>query len=170
MTVEDEILATLNSMLSIQQGEYNYDQTRYLASKVRAGQASFWKAWLYIPLAAGASTTITVPNPAGYISILHFFQARFSQQASVEATVMKDSALEPWLYVPRGVDVDFNITSILPYDLVMTDHLTVTLDNHDALPQWVVIGEAGSFVRKDVWLKDIAIMNAMAMQFAIPVL
>lgn len=166
MAVEDDILATLKNLLAIQQVEYNYDQTRYLAAKVRAGQAYFSKTWVYIPLGAGASTTVTITNPAGYISIWHWLQGRTSQNGVIEITVMKDDSLEPWLYVPRAVDMDLNITALVPYDLIMNDHISITFTNHDALAQWGVIGDISTFVRKDVWEADLAVMNKMAQQFA----
>lgn len=166
MGVEDDILAVLKDLRTIAQAEYNYDQTRYLATKVRAGQAILDKIWLYTPLGAGATTTLVFPNPAGFIGIAHFVQLRVSQSGVIELTLMKDDALEPWLYVPRTVDADLDITDLLPYDLVIRDQVSLTFTNHDAIAQWVVYGSIGSHVRKDIWEADEAEMNQMAQQFA----
>lgn len=168
MTTEEE-LARLNSniekLLAISQLEYNFDQTRYLAGKVRAGEAVINKGAAYQLVAPAATFTVTLTNPTGFVLILHYLSAQASQNAVFELTITIDNQLEPWIFIPRFVDTELFISQVIPYDFVVKENTTIAYRNLDALPQWGVTTFIGTHLRKDVWERDIAIMNESAKIF-----
>lgn len=165
MSVEEQ-LAQLNSsiakLLAITQLEYNFDQTRYLAQKVRAGEAVVNKGSGFAVIAPGATFSFTLRNPAGYVWIVHFLSIRASQDGVFEVIITTDGGLLPYLYMPRGVEGDINLNQTVPYDLVVKETATFTYINHDTLPQWGASTWIATYLRKDVWERDIGLINAAA--------
>lgn len=152
----------LEKLLTINQLEYNFDQTRYLANKVRAGEGITSRGSTYITCAPGASSGVNFAIPGGYVWVLHDIRFRVSQAVAFDLSVFIDDAITPWIYFPRCVDTDLLLYQILPYDLVVKETAFVTYTNLDALAQWGMVSWLATFVRKDVWERDLAIMNKMA--------
>lgn len=167
MTKEDDILATLQKLLTVTEAEYNFNQTRYLTIKLRAGEATAFFTSYSLALAPGASTTLVFNCPSGYVRLDQWTGMRVSQDRAVELTIFQDDQILPWIHIPLLSDFDFDYTRLAPYERVVKDHSTLTYTNHDALAQWVTAGIVAIFVRKDVWEKDLAAMNQVAQAFAL---
>ena len=174
MTIEELLaqqLAQLNSsiakLLTMNQLQYNLDQRTYLAQKVIAGEAEIDKGAYYLPLAPGAGITLVVPNIAGHVGFIHEEWVKVSQEGVISLTVFHDDAITPWLFIPAVAEFDIVWTVALPYGNITKEFATVTYVNNDVLPQWVIGGWIGTYLRKDVWERDSAIMKRMAAAFAI---
>lgn len=164
----DDVLSTLNRILRIQMAEYNYDQTRYLASKVRAGQAVVNKGVFFQSIAPGGNFSLVIPNPPGYVQIGHGLWFRTSQSGVIELTLAIDNVtIPPWLYAPVVFDIDLVVQEILPYNMVVNNQASYVAINHDASAQWFAAFYVSTLLRKDVWQADLAEMNQLAQQFGL---
>lgn len=165
------LLGQLNSsiakLLAINQLQHFLDQRSYLAQKFMAGEAQIDKGAYYIPLAPGATVTLTVPNIVGYVGFIHKEWVNVSQPGVISLIIFHDDAITPWLFIPAAPDFDVDWTVTLPYGNITKEFATVTYINNDVLPQWVIGGWIGTYVRKDVWERDSAIMRQMAAAFAL---
>jgi hypothetical protein len=174
MTIEELLaqqLALLNSniakLLTMNQLQYNLDQRNYLAQKVAAGEAEIDKGAYYFPLAPGAAITLVVPNIPGHVGFIHKEWVNVSQPGVISLLIFHDDAITPWLFIPAVPDFDVEWTVTLPYGNITKEFASVTYINNDALPQWVIGGWIGTYLRKDVWERDSAIMKRMAAAFAL---
>ncbi len=170
MTTE-ELLAVLNSniarLLTIHQLQYNLDQRNYLAQKVSAGEAEIQKGAYYILIAPGGTSTLILPNIQGHVAFVHEQWLRVSQEGVISLTIFHDDAITPWLILPALAEFDIVWATVLPYGNITEKFATFIHVNNDVNPQWVIGGWIGTYVRKDVWERDSAIMRKMAEVFAI---
>ncbi len=171
MTETDRLLAQLNGniarLLAIQQLQHNLDQRSYLAQKVIAGEAQIDKGAYYLPLAPGAPVTLVVPNIQGHVDFIHEERVWVSQEGVISLTIFHDDAITPWLNIPALPELEIIWTVVLPYGNITKEFCTVTYINNDALPQWVIGAWIGTYLRKEVWERDSAIMRTMAQAFGI---
>lgn len=160
-----EIRDTMNKMLEVSGLEFALDPTRYIARKLRSGEAISDKGSYYQLIAGGGTFTLVATNPAGYVWIGLWETARVSQEGVIEFTRYVDDELLPWLYVPRLGTFEFNWSATIPFGLVARENLTLSYTNHDAAPQWIVGGWIGAYLRKDVWERDSKYMDLVAEKY-----
>ena len=163
-----EIRDTLNKLLDISGLDFALEPTRYIARKLRSGEAISDKGVYYQLIGAGVTFTLAARNPEGYVWIGLWESARVSQEGVIEFTRIVDDEILPWIYIPRLSNYEFNWSTTIPFGLVVRETLAVTYTNHDAAPQWLAGGWIGVYLRKDVWERDSKYMDLVAERYIPP--
>ena len=171
VTTNQLLLGQLNSniqkLLATNQLQHILDQRSYLAEKVILGEAAIGKGAYYLPLAPGATATLTIPNIQGHVGFIHQEWVGVSQPGVISLTIFHDDAITPWVFIPALTDFEVVWTIALPYGNITKEFATVTYVNNDALPQWVMGAMLGTYLRKEIWERDSSIMRKMAQAFGI---
>ncbi|MBA7680440.1 hypothetical protein ES703_88756 [subsurface metagenome] len=164
----DELNNNIKKLLEIEGLAYATEPLRYIARKLRSGEAIADKGMYYQLIAGGDTFALTSRNPEGYVWIGIMEGMRVSQNGVFEFTRMVDDELLPWLYIPRAAEFDFNWSQVLPFGFVIREVATVIFTNHDGANQWVIGGYIGAYLRKDVWERDSRAMDLAAEKYAHP--
>ncbi len=163
-----ELNATNRRLLEIQGLQFALEPTRYIARKLRSGEAISQVGLWYQLVGAGATAIIQRRNPEGYVAVMIFEGMRVSQNGVFEFTRIVDDAIIPEVYMPRAVEFEFNWSETIPFALVVRDMTTISIVNHDAAEQWMVGGFILVLLRKDVWERDSKLMDRAAERYMYP--
>lgn len=163
-----ELNATNKKLLEIQGLQFALEPTRYIARKLRSGEAISQVGFWYQLVGGGATAIIQRTNPAGYVAIIIFEGMRVSQNGVLELIRMVDDQIIPEVNIPRAVDFDFNWSETIPFALVVRDVTTISITNHDAADQWMMGGFILVLLRKDVWERDSKLMDMAAERYMYP--
>ena len=163
-----QIRDTLNKLLDASGMEFALDPSRYIARKLRSGEAFSDKGAYYQLIAPGGTFGNVSVNPEGYVWVGLWETARVSQEGVIEFTRMVDDELLPWMYIPRLVNFEFSWSSTLPFGLVVKEVISFIYTNHDVAAQWVFGGWVGAYLRKDVWERDSKYMDLEAERYTHP--
>jgi len=162
-----EINDNLKKLVEIAGLDFALEPTRYIARKLRTGEAIPLVESYYQPFApAPAAHTFTFINPVGYVWIALFQSIEVSQNGVIELTAYLDDAIVPLLYIPRLVSHTMNWAASLPFSFVMKQTGLITYVNHDAAAQWISVSSMGVYLRKDVWEEDSKLMDMAAEKYA----
>ena len=121
-----ELNATNRRLLEVQGLQFALEPTRYVARKLRSGEAIAQVGFWYQLVGAGATATIQRTNPEGYVAIMIFEGMRVSQNGVFEFTRMVDDQIIPEVNIPRAVDFDFSWSEAIPFALVVKDMTTIS--------------------------------------------
>lgn len=169
LSVQLEALnTTMKSLLEITGLDFAFDPMRYVAWKLRSGEAYADRGSYYQLLGPGATFTGTFIMPEGYVWVGIREGVTVSQNGVIELTRTVDGAALPWMYVPRLVTGEFNWAETLPFGFVIRQVSVVTYTNHDLVNQWLVGGYFGIYLRKDVWERDSKVMDLAAAKYTQP--
>ncbi|MBA7715800.1 hypothetical protein ES703_124858 [subsurface metagenome] len=163
-----ELNATNRKLLEIQGLQFALEPTRYIARKLRSGEAISQVGFWYQLVGGGATAIIQRRNPEGYVAIIITEGMRVSQNGVFEFIRMVDDQIIPEVNIPRAVDFDFSWAETLPFSLVVRDMTTISITNHDAADQWMMGGFILALLRKDVWERDSKLMDMAAERYMYP--
>ncbi len=163
-----ELNRTNKRLLEIQGLQFALDPTRYIARKLRSGEAIATVGAWYQLVAAGDTFTIQQTNPEGYVAIMISEDLRVSQNGVFELTRYVDDGILPQIYIPRATDFFFSWAENLPFSFVGKDMATLICTNHDVADQWLIGMFLLVYLRKDVWEKDSKLMDEAAEKYMHP--
>jgi len=159
----DTLNETLLKLVEISGLTFALDPLRYIARKLRSGEAFRDIGQGYFPIGpAPATITIQMTNPEGYVWLGLREGLRFSQQAVIEYTRLIDGTPLPWVYVPRAVDLDIDWSETMPFGVIIKETYGAIYTNHDPFAQWIINGWYGAYIRKEVWEHDSRLMDIAA--------
>lgn len=162
------LIDTLKSIQEINGLDFAFDPMRYVAWKLRSGEAYADRGSYYQLLAPAESFIGTFIMPDGYVWVGIREGVTVSQNGVIELIRTIDGAALPWMYVPRLVTGEFNWAETLPFGFVIRQVSVVTYTNHDIANQWLVGGYFGIYLRKDVWERDSKVMDLAAAKYSHP--
>ena len=175
MTWEEDLIQELRELQTINRQhleilglEFAFDPLRYIARKLRTGEAEWLGGRFYQLVAAGATFTITLTNPTGYVWIPIFQSVDVSQNAVFELAAWVDDLLFPPLHLPRLSSFEFKWTETLPFGFIVKETATYICINHDIAAQWISTLTLGINLRKDVWERDSRLMDEAAERYVQP--
>ncbi|KKM84641.1 hypothetical protein LCGC14_1297140 [marine sediment metagenome] len=170
----DKILAALNDVSSnldkqnkIALLEIFLDQNKYLARKVRAGEAYVNIAFFFLTVPAGATVAFSTTNPDGYVAMSHEFMLDMSQAGVFAIEYYIDGRLTPWLNTTAAVPMRLELAIMVPYDNIVMESDRTSITNNDAAQQWIALASIDTLIRKDVWEKDQQDLDQAAKEFAL---
>lgn len=172
MTLEAEILKELKELntttkqqLEIQGLQFALEPFRYITRKLRSGEALPRVTSTYQVVAPGATFTLTLTNPAGYVWIGIYQSVEVSQNGVFEFTGFVDDELLPLTYIPRAVSHKINWSETIPFGHVIKESTTLIVTNHDIANQWITTHNMAIYLRKDVWERDVRLMDIAAEKY-----
>ncbi|MBA7696070.1 hypothetical protein ES703_104712 [subsurface metagenome] len=160
-----ELNATTKKQLEVQGLQFALEPARYIARKLRSGEATAAIGFWYQLVGAGATFTIQNVNPEGYVMLLISEGMRVSQNGVFEFTRYVDDGILPQIYIPRSVDFDFSWAETLPFSFVIRNMTTHICTNHDVAAQWITGAFIAVYLRKDVWERDSKLMDLAAERY-----
>jgi len=163
-----ELKAVAEKQLEVAGLEFALDPFRYIARKLRTGEAIPNTLSWYQLIAPGATFALTFNNPAGYTWIGIAQSVEVSQNGVFEFTGWLDDEILPASYIPRMVSHIINWSVTIPFGHVIKETTTMTFTNHDIANQWVQADSMGIFLRKDVWERDSKLMDEAAERYLHP--
>lgn len=163
-----ELNATTRQLLEVSGLQFALEPLRYIARKLRTGEAIPRVTSTYQVVAPGATFALTIANPAGYVWIGIYQSVEVSQNGVFEFTGYVDDEIIPKTYIPRGVSHIINWSETIPFGHVIRDRTTLIVTNHDIANQWVVTANMAIYLRKDVWERDIKLMDRAAEKYMYP--
>lgn len=163
-----ELNNTQRKILELEGLEFALEPLRYIARKLRTGEALPSTASYYQLIAPAATFAITFTNPAGYVWIGIFQGIAVSQNGIFEFTAMVDDGLLPVMYIPRVTPYVINWNLALPFVHIIKDTTTIIYVNHDIANQWVSVISVGTYLRKEVWERDSKLMDEAAEKYIHP--
>ncbi len=163
-----ELNATARKQLEISGLEFALEPFRYIARKLRTGEAIPNVLSYYQLIVPAGVFTVTFANPTGYVWIGIFQSVEVSQNAVFEFTGFVDDEILPKSYVPRMVSHVINWSVTIPFGHVIKETTTLTFVNHDIAAQWISVDSMGIYLRKDVWERDSALMDVIAERYMHP--
>jgi len=143
------------------------DQNRYLAQKVRAGEAYVHIAFFFLNVAAGATVAFATVNPEGYVAMSHEFMLDTSQPGAFTIIYAIDGRLTPWLNTVAAVPMNLELAIMVPYDNIVMESDLTTVTNNDPLQQWLSLASIDTYVRKEVWEADQQDLDLAAKEYAL---
>jgi len=159
---------TNKKLLEIQGLQFALEPFRYITRKLRSGEALPNTLSYYQIIAPAGVFTVTFANPAGYVWIGIFQSIEVSQNGVFEFTGYVDDEILPKSYVPRMVSHVINWSETIPFGHVIKETTTLTFINHDIANQWLEADSMGIFLRKDVWERDVRLMDLAAERYMYP--
>ena len=163
-----ELNATTRKLLEVSGLRFALEPTRYIARKLRSGEAIATIGAWYQLVAAGETFTLITTNPEGYVALIIFEELKVSQNGVFELTRYVDDGVLPQTYIPRASDLFFSWAENLPFSFVGKDKSTLILHNHDLANQWLSGMFLLVYLRKDVWEKDSKLMDEAAEKYMYP--
>ena len=160
-----KVSESMTKLVEIQGLSFALDPLRYIGRKMRSGEGFRDMGSTYIPIGAGATITLMMSNIEGYVWLGLYEGLRFSQTAVIEYTRLIDGTALPWIYVPRGFDMEINWSETMPFGIVCKETYGAIYTNHDAFAQWIMNAWYGAYIRKDVWEKDSRLMDMAAEEY-----
>jgi len=130
------------------------DQNRYLARKVRAGEAYVQPAFFFLTVAGLATVTFTTTCPDGYIAMSHVFISNMSQSGVFSITYSQDGRITPFFTIVRAVPETLELSQLVPYANIVLEWDFTTIVNNDPVQQWLALTSIDTFIRKEVWERD----------------
>lgn len=160
-----ELNTTTRQLLEIQGLQFGLEPFRYISRKLRSGEALPNVLSYYQLIAPAGVFSVTFTNPAGYVWIGIYQSIEVSQNGVIEFTGFVDDEILPKSYVPRMTSHIINWSVTIPFGHVIKETTTLTFINHDIANQWLVSHSMGIFLRKDVWERDIKLMDQAAEKY-----
>ena len=174
MTLDDvfnqlkELNDTSKKQLEIAGLGFALEPLRYIARKLRTGEAKQATSAYYQAVVAGGTFALTLGNSPGYVFLPVVQSIEVSQNAVFEFTAFLDDAIIPSLYIPRLVTNEIHWTQVLPFGFIMKETGLVTFVNHDIATQWVSVVSFGVQLRKEVWERESKLMDVIAERYVHP--
>ena len=163
-----ELNATTKKLLEVSGLQFTLEPLRYIARKLRTGEAMPRVSSIYKLFTPGETFTLVSTNPAGYVWLGVFQSIEVSQNGVFEFTGYVDDEIIPSSYVPRMVSHIINWSETIPFGHVIKDKSTMTYVNHDVADQWLVGDAMAIYLRKDVWERDSKLMDIAAERYMYP--
>ncbi len=160
-----DLNATTRKQLEISGLDFALEPSRYITRKLRTGEAVPSTAAYYQLVAPAATFAITTVNPVGSVWIGIHQSIHVSQNGVFEFTVMMDDNIFPSLHIPRLISYEIEWNRVLPFINIVKDSTTITYENHDIANQWISITSIGIYLRKDIWERDIKLMDEAAERY-----
>lgn len=162
-----DLLAQVEHQHELDRLKLMLDQRSYFTQKMLRGEAITDKGAYYQAIAGGATWGFAIQNPTDLIWIAHMEGMRVSQQGVFTLQIFKDNLTIPYLTIPRVCDFDFDWIDKLPYDNWVQNVSAVSWTNNDANLQWVAAAWIGTYIRKEVWERDMRVMKNTAEKYCL---
>lgn len=159
---------TLKAIREINGVDFAFDPMRYIAWKLRSGEAYPDRGSYYQLLGPAGVFIANFIMPEGYVWIGIWEGVVVSQNGVFESNRMVDGAVLPWMWVPRVASGEFHWAQSHPFGFVIKNISVVTITNHDAFNQWFIGGYFGMYLRADVWERDSKIIDQVAEKYSTP--
>lgn len=163
-----ELNATTKKLLEVSGLQFAIEPLRYIARKLRTGEAIPRVSSIYQLIAPGATFTLVTTNPTGYVWLGIFQSIEVSQNGVIEFTGYVDDEIIPSSYVPRMVSHIINWSETIPFGHVIKERSRMIFVNHDIANQWLSANAMAVYLRKDVWERDSKLMDEAAEKYMYP--